>query len=131
MRPAWLLLSAACITHTVAGASPLPGDQESIDTNLARMTLSLTSTRPPEFLLRYEGRNLPFRGLLCYHFGGYNETCIEPRIEWLTPATRIHLPAPGGVPREFLTGYVALVRYPMLSDALFRYPMPAAADDRR
>lgn len=93
------------------------------DDRLADMTVSLTRSQPYHFVLAYHGPTMPFRGLLCYHFAGYNETCMDPRIEWLTPATEIELYAPGGVPRDLLEGYMMLVRYPALSERVFRYAL--------
>ena len=101
-----------------------PTEQAKIlDARLAAMTVFVTASDPAEFLLRYYGEPIEFHGLLCYAFGGYNETCVNPRVIWLTRASRIRLPAPGGVPREFFPGYTALIRYPAMSTRQFRYPV--------
>ena len=94
-----------------------------MDENLARMEMRLTHREPYLFVLAYRGPTMPFRGLLCYYFAGYNETCLDPHVEWLTPATEIELFAPGGVPRDLLQGYMMLVRYPALSQRTFRYAL--------
>ena len=111
----WLLLAAAA-AHGAADTT--------VDDHLATMTLSLTDRQPYRFVLAYHGPNVPYRGMLCYHFAGYNETCLDPNLDWLTPATTIELYAPGGVPRELLEGYMMLVRYPSLSERMFRYALP-------
>lgn len=115
------------LAATVAAAglwlAPAPALPDgALDEHLAAMKVELTDRRPYRFLLRYSGPTTPFRGLVCYHFAGYNETCLDPRIDWLTPATRIELHAPGGVPRDLLEGYMLLVRFPALSERTFRYP---------
>ena len=115
---------------TIPTPEALSEQRRFVNQNLESMQLQL-STRPTEFHLSYSGAPLEFHGLLCYSFGGYNETCIDPKVEWLTPATVIRLPAPGGVPSEFLRGYVALVRYPELSDVVFRYPAENDGDGHR
>lgn len=85
------------------------------------MHLTLSRTQPYRFQLHYRGPTMAFRGLLCYGFAGYNETCMDPKLRWLTPATTIELYAPGGVPRDLLDGYTLEVRYPAYSDRVFRY----------
>ena len=104
-------------------ASAPPQAPAGLDAHLAAMKMRLTDEEPYRFVLRYRGPRVPFRGPLCYHFAGYNETCLDPRTEWLTPATEIELHAPGGVPRDLLAGYTMLVRYPALSERTFRYDL--------
>ena len=96
---------------------------------LARFPLTLCSARPYRFRLHYHGSRMPFRGPVCYAFAGYNETCRDPPIRWLTPATVIELWAPGGVPRDLLTGYTMLVRFPALSERQYHF-VPEAAPAR-
>lgn len=105
---------------SVSVADHTPGDDP-----LTRVQLTLGRDQPYRFTLAYRGRLLPFRGHVCYAFAGYNETCVDPKIEWLTPATDIELYAPGGVPRDLLEGYVMEVRYPALSPRTYRYPLTA------
>ena len=104
------------------GAEPVPPVADA-DAELAAMTLTLTNTQPPMFVLSFSGQPRAFTGLICYWFAGYNETCMDPKLEWLTPATEIALHAPGGVPRDLLRGYVLLARYPSMSEATFRYEL--------
>jgi len=104
-----------------AAAMPAPPAQAAA--NLARMTLTLSRQEPYHFRLRYRGPTMPFRGPLCYGFAGYNETCFELDLDWLTPVTTIDLHAPGGVPRDLLTGYMMLVRYPAMADRTYRYAL--------
>lgn len=105
-------------------ADPI-ADPDGMDEGLATMTLSLTASRPYRFVLSYHGGVTPFHGRVCYWFAGYNETCMDPKLAWLTPATRIELYAPGGVPRDLLEGYLMLVRYPAVSERTFRYLLEA------
>ena len=108
----------------VRSAGTDPTEQAGIlDARLAAMSVLVTGSDPAEFVLRYHSEPIEFHGLLCYAFGGYNETCVNPRVLWLTRASRIRLPAPGGVPREFFPGYTALIRYPAMSTRQFRYPV--------
>lgn len=102
------------------GSTPSAADAEH---HLKNMSVTLTRERPYRFVLAYHGPTTPFRGLLCYGFAGYNETCTDPHLDWLTPATEIPLYAPGGVPRDLLEGYVMVVRYPSLSPRTFRYAL--------
>jgi hypothetical protein len=102
---------------SAVAAPPLTG----ADAQLAAMTLTLTNSQPPAFVLSYSGQPQAFTGLICYWFLGYNETCMDPKLQWLTRATRISLHAPGGVPRELLSGYVLLAKYPSMSETTFRY----------
>jgi hypothetical protein len=119
-------LAAALLAWGLAGAATDPGAgfseqaREAGDA-LAGMRVTLTTHQPYRFVLAYRGATRPFRGLICYGFAGYNETCMDPHLEWLTPATEIELYAPGGVPRDLLEGYVLEVRYPAISDETFRY----------
>lgn len=111
-----LLLLACC-------AAPM-GWAAEVDSHLAGMSLSLTEAQPYRFVLAYHGPVVPFRGSVCYHFAGYNETCLTPKLRWLTPATELALYAPGGVPRDLLPGYTLLVRFPALSPRTFQYRLP-------
>lgn len=76
---------------------------------------------------RYTGPITKVVGPLCYHFDGYNETCLPPKEDWFTPATAIKLIAPGQVPTELLQGYTLLVRFPWRSESLHRYPLQPPA----
>lgn len=118
--PVCIALALLTGTSVVVGAA-----EESAGAALSRMTMSLTRSHPYRFVLAYRGRTMPFRGHLCYWFAGYNETCLDPQLEWLTPATEIELYAPGGVPRDLLAGYVMLVRYPALSERIYPYRLGA------
>lgn len=111
-------LAAASLWLAAAPAS----ESADLDRHLAAMDVELTEQPPYRFVLRYRGRHVPFRGLVCYHFAGYNETCLDPRIDWLTRATAIELYAPGGVPHDLLEGYMLRVRFPGLSERTFVYP---------
>ena len=102
---------------------------EEVDANLARSAATLCQQKSAFFLLEYRGKLQSFRGQLCYGIAGYNETCMDPKLEWLTPATKIRLLAPGQVPLEFLRGYTLLVRYPRLSPTTFSYPISRVADN--
>lgn len=93
--------------------------------HLDRFSLTLGTAEPYRFRLHYHGPRMPFRGPVCYAFAGYNETCRDPHIHWLTPATVIDLWAPGGVPRDLLEGYTMLVRFPALSERRFRFTLEA------
>lgn len=109
----------------------LPGDVEAVDLNRFRLTLGTAA--PYRFRLHYHGPTMPFRGPVCYAFAGYNETCRDPHIRWLTPATVIDLWAPGGVPRDLLEGYTILVRFPALSERGYRFTLeehPGRGDSR-
>ncbi|MEQ8858372.1 MAG: hypothetical protein RIC56_06975 [Pseudomonadales bacterium] len=122
MRPtrrAWVLGAALPLVSAVAAAAPDPATTGQHP--LAAMTMTLTPEQPYRFVLAYHGPTMEFRGFLCYGFAGYNETCLKPRLDWLTPASEIELYAPGGVPRDLLEGYVMLVRFPDLSERTFRY----------
>lgn len=118
--------STLAATPLLAAATPPADNGGGVDGALASMQLGLSGTQPPHFTLAYAGEPMEFHGLLCYAFGGYNETCIDPQVQWLTPASRLVLPAPGGVPREFLLAYTAQVRFPAMSERLFSYPMTPA-----
>jgi len=104
-------------------AAGMPEPPPGAAANLARMTLTLSEEKPYRFRLHYRGPTMPFRGPLCYGFAGYNETCFDLELNWLTPATTIDLHAPGGVPRDLLSGYMMLVRYPALADRTYRYAL--------
>jgi hypothetical protein len=108
---------------------PAVDDATGVDA-LTLVRLTLGREQPYRYTLAYRGRLLPFRGHICYGFVGYNETCIDPGIEWLTPATEIELYAPGGVPRDLLEGYVMEVRYPALSPRTYRYALTERAGHR-
>ncbi|MEQ8484539.1 MAG: hypothetical protein RIB46_09265 [Pseudomonadales bacterium] len=115
--------------------APLPPTRPVVDAatgvdSLTLVRLTLGREQPYRYTLTYRGRLLPFRGHICYGFAGYNETCIDPGIEWLTPATKIELYAPGGVPRDLLEGYVMEVRYPVLSARTYRYALTERAGHR-
>lgn len=97
--------------------------QASADNPLKHMQVALCDG--PTFVLSYSGPIVEFSGELCYGFAGYNETCLRPKLEWLTPATQIELIAPGQVPEELLKGYTLLVRFPALSETQYRYPVTA------
>ncbi|HEX7037392.1 MAG TPA: hypothetical protein VF210_16595 [Pseudomonadales bacterium] len=116
------VLAATLAAAALSLAAAPPSADGALDEHLAAMQVELTDRQPYRFVLRYRGPNTPFRGMVCYHFAGYNETCLDPGIDWLTPATRIELYAPGGVPRDLLEGYMLLVRFPALSERTFRYP---------
>jgi hypothetical protein len=119
-----MVLSAAWApATTLMAAAPPPVDFRGADDALAQVQLRLGHEKPYRYVLAYRGPLLPFRGPVCYAFAGYNETCVDLRIDWLTPATDIELYAPGGVPRELLTAYVMEVRYPALSERTFRYAL--------
>lgn len=77
----------------------------------------------PHIEFSFHGSITETFGPLCYHFAGYNETCLPPQQRWLTPATTIELIAPGQVPVELLQGYILLVRFPWLSEDVYRYPL--------
>jgi hypothetical protein len=115
-------LAAAVAAASLWTAAGSPRAAGALDDYLAAMQVRLADRAPYQFVLRYDGPTVPFRGPVCYHFAGYNETCLDPHLEWLTPATAIALHAPGGVPRDLLEGYMLLVRFPALSDRTFRYP---------
>lgn len=121
-----LLACTLLCCQTAAAAVSGPPEPGPAAGSLGAMTLSLTHTRPYQFVLAYHGSIVPFRGPVCYHFAGYNETCTDPHLEWLTPATEIVLYAPGGVPRDLLEGYVMLVRFPAVSARTFRYALNGA-----
>ena len=72
---------------------------------------------PVTFVVRYLGPNRQVRGPVCYSFAGYNEVCLATGTRWFTRATELRLPAPGGVPLEFLSGYVIRLRFPDVTDA--------------
>lgn len=121
--------AAAAAKPPAAQSPPWPATTETRNgDSLERVHLTLGHDRPYRYTLAYRGPLLPFRGHICYGFAGYNETCVDPRIEWLTPATDIELYAPGGVPRDLLEGYVMEVRYPALSPRTFRYPLGTRPD---
>ena len=115
------------LTLAAAGQAPAatePGAQPGdTGTRLTDFRLTLGTEPPYRFRLHYRGPTTPFRGPVCYAFAGYNETCRDPNIQWLTPATVIDLWAPGGVPRELLEGYVMLVRFPALSERRYRFAL--------
>ena len=119
LRSLPIALLCAEIPAGMAAALPPPG----AETNLEQMTLALSREKPYRFRLHYHGPNMPFRGPLCYGFAGYNETCFDLELDWLTPATTIDLHAPGGVPRDFLQGYTMLVRYPAMAERTYRYAL--------
>jgi hypothetical protein len=125
IRGAKILVATALLLAGVAASAAVPD----LDSYLASMSLTLSAGDPTEFVLRYNGPIVEFRGQVCYSFAGYNETCAQPRLEWLTPATEIRLYAPGGVPYDLLAGYVMLARFPALSDRQFAYA-PTAAPER-
>ncbi len=101
-----------------------PGQAPPADAaNLTEFSLTLGTEAPYRFQLHYHGPRMPFRGPVCYGFAGYNETCRDAGIRWLTPATAIELWAPGGVPRDLLEGYVMLVRFPALSERRYRFAL--------
>jgi len=104
-------------------AATMPAPPPGAEANLERMTLALSREKPYRFRLHYRGPTMPFRGPLCYGFAGYNETCFELELDWLTPATTIDLHAPGGVPRDLLAGYMMLVRYPAMAERTYRYAL--------
>lgn len=116
---------AGCLLYLAGTWSAVPQPDPEAAQALARMEVTLTTTRPYHFVLAYQGPRKPFRGPLCYWFAGYNETCMNPKLDWLTPATEITLHAPGGVPRDLLQGYTLLVRYPAMSERVYRYDLPA------
>jgi hypothetical protein len=116
-----MMMTLPVLAVTVSANPPMPPHAEGADAALRQVRLHLGHEKPYRYVLAYRGPLLPFRGPVCYSFAGYNETCINPRIDWLTPATDIELYAPGGVPRELLTAYVMEVRYPALSERTFRY----------
>jgi len=115
------LLTVLLCSSGPAAAMPAPPPGATV--NLERMTLTLSGEKPFRFRLHYRGPTMPFRGPLCYGFAGYNETCFDLELDWLTPATRIDLHAPGGVPRDLLQGYMMLVRYPAMADRTYRYAL--------
>lgn len=84
--------------------------------------LCTTRQKHPYIEFSFHGPITEVVGPLCYHFAGYNETCLPAQRRWLTPATTIELIAPGQVPVELLQGYILLVRFPWQSDELYRYP---------
>lgn len=103
-------------------APPLPPRMASdVEFDSLSLRLNVSAEQAPVFVLSYVGKRVEFVGLLCYWFAGYNETCMDPKLDWLTPATEIALYAPGGVPAELLSSYVMLVRFPSMSEATFRY----------
>ena len=102
--------------------------RRNLDEHLAAMQVTLDTRKPPRFVLRYAGPRAAFSGELCYWFDGYNETCLRPELGWLTRATRIELPAPGGVPVELLGGYTLFVRVPELSERTFRFSAALIVD---
>lgn len=91
----------------------------------AKLCASTNASKPtqPHIEFSFHGPITETFGPLCYHFAGYNETCLPPQQRWLTPATTIELIAPGQVPLELLRGYILLVRFPWLSDDVYRYPL--------
>ena len=90
-------------------------------------SLCALNNQQPYIQLSYNGPITELYSPLCYHFAGYNETCLPAKKRWLTPATEIQLIAPGQVPTELLLGYTLLVRFPWHSDTHYRY----ALDDQR
>jgi hypothetical protein len=88
----------------------------------APTTTPTTRQKHPYIEFSFHGPITELIGPLCYHFAGYNETCLPTQRRWLTPATTIELIAPGQVPVELLQGYILLVRFPWQSDELYRYP---------
>jgi hypothetical protein len=116
LAAAALVLAA---TMATAGVAVAEVDHDPLN----RVCLSLGNDKPYRYTLAYRGPLQPFRGHICYSFAGYNETCVDPHLAWLTPATEITLYAPGGVPRDLLEGYVMLVRYPALSERTYRYTL--------
>lgn len=86
-------------------------------------TTQASTQTQPHIELSFHGPITETFGPLCYHFAGYNETCLPTQQRWLTPATTIKLIAPGQVPVELLQGYILLVRFPWRSDEVYRYPL--------
>jgi hypothetical protein len=128
----WGLLASGLLLASIAAAStPREHVEPRAADALARFDLSLGTERPYRFRLHYRGSTMPFRGPVCYAFAGYNETCRDPDIDWLTPASVIDLWAPGGVPRELLEGYVMLVRFPALSERRYRYALEGGPERRQ
>ncbi len=89
--------------------------------------LCVSESTQPQIEFSFHGPITESYGPLCYHFAGYNETCLPAQQRWLTPATTIELIAPGQVPVELLQGYILLVRFPWRSDEVYRYPLADTA----
>lgn len=119
------LLLGASTSPVVDHLGEKPVNQEFSAQWQASLCTAKTKDLPaqPYIDFRFHGPITEFFGPLCYHFAGYNETCLPAKKRWLTPATSIELIAPGQVPLELLQGYILLVRFPWLSDELYRYPL--------
>lgn len=121
----WLLGASASANANDSASNENFGAQWQAKLCTTRSTPTTTSTlRPthPYIEFSFHGPITEVVGPLCYHFAGYNETCLPAQRRWLTPATTIELIAPGQVPVELLQGYILLVRFPWQSDELYRYP---------
>jgi len=115
--PLWLLAFA---TEAVAAN----GFADTVaDTFADTWQAALCKGQPPTVQLAYRGAITEYRGQICYHYAGYNETCLSPAGRWLTPATRLRLLTPGQVPSELLLGYTLLVRFTAVSDKVHAYPL--------
>ena len=123
-RPLVLPLLSAFLTIVLSSglfAEELPAPPPAVLEPLGPWQLTLeASAEPPGFVLRYRGPLREIRGPICYRFAGYNEVCLWPRLQWLTPATELRLPAPGGVPGELLKGYEVLLRLPRFDERTYR-----------
>ncbi|MGI9327460.1 MAG: hypothetical protein ACR2PZ_19735 [Pseudomonadales bacterium] len=116
---------AFCSSYTeVAAAEPALAEAiapESVELAFAQSALTLDPQHPPRFLLHYSGPVAAFRGILCYRFAGYSETCFKPKLQWLTPSTTLTFYAPGGVPVELLRAYRLEVTAPGMFHGQFSY----------
>ncbi len=115
-----MLAGAAGLGFAEAGPQRTLATAE-VEQAFASSQLALDHGAPPRFLLHYRGPVSAFRGKLCYRFAGYTETCFDPKLQWLTPATTLTFYAPGGVPLDLLSGYRLEVRAPDMFRGRFSY----------
>lgn len=121
------------IAAAVANAAPdrfaVEGPTGPVLDALRAIDVELESDAPARYRLHYRGPLARPFGPLCYRFAGYNETCTRLPEPWLTPASRIELFAPGGVPLDLLDGYQLLLRFPYWTEETFvprhQHPSPA------
>ncbi len=95
-----------------APGNPFGGTELDLKHLSAILCTSTPSRTAPVVELRYAGPIQEVIGPLCYHYAGYNETCLPVAKRWFTPATRLTLAAPGQVPGELLQNYTLLLRFP-------------------
>ena len=106
------LLQAVIVALPAQATGSTPTTPPRTDAPAAQPLWSATYCTQPQSSVEiaYHGPLRPYRGVICYGFAGYSETCFNPQSDWLTPASRFKLPGPGQVPADVLAGYTLLLR---------------------